>query len=199
MRQGSSMIMKNESPDDAELVLRCQKKDREAFGQLVTRHAGAILNVVARMVGNQADAQDLVQETFVSAFRSLPKFRADSRFSTWLHRIAINKTKDWLRGQSRKREREVENDESRDITQTVPDDRTPETELSQKQTAHYMEEAIQVLPPLYREAFILKHVEGLDYEEMTEILGVGRDTLKMRVYKARTQLCRDLDWMRDHL
>jgi RNA polymerase sigma-70 factor, ECF subfamily len=74
----------------------------------------------------------------------------------------------------------------------VAEERTPEHLLSQEQVAQELEQAIQRLPPLYREAFILKHVEGLSYEEMQEILGVSGDTLKMRVYKGRLQLSREL-------
>lgn len=74
----------------------------------------------------------------------------------------------------------------------VAEHRTPEALLSQQQVAQELEQAIQRLPPLYREAFVLKHVEGLNYEEMEQILGISSDTLKMRVYKGRLQLSRDL-------
>ncbi len=177
--------------DDAQLVARSLKQDQEAFGQLVDRHAAAIVNLAYRMVGNRAEAEDLAQETFLSAFKALSTFRADSKFSTWLYRIASNKCKDWLRvkrpGLS---QQDVDVDEVRDVH--VAEDRTPERLLSQQQVALELEQAIQRLPPLYREAFILKHVEGLSYEEMQEILGVNGDTLKMRVYKGRVQLSREL-------
>lgn len=180
-----------EGPDDAQLVARSLKQDHEAFGQLIDRHAGAIVNLAYRMVGNRAEAEDLAQETFLSAFKALSTFRADAKFSTWLYRIALNKCKDWLRvkrpGLS---QQDVDVDEVLDVH--VAEDRTPERLLSQQQVALELEQAIQRLPPLYREAFILKHVEGLSYEEMQEILGVNADTLKMRVYKGRVQLSREL-------
>ena len=138
-----------------------------------------------------AEAEDLAQETFLSAFKALSTFRADSKFSTWLYRIASNKCKDWLRvkhpGQA---QQDVDVEEMLDVH--VAEERTPEQLLSQQQVALELERAIQRLPPLYREAFILKHVEGLSYEEMQEILGVNGDTLKMRVYKGRVQLSREL-------
>lgn len=178
-------------PDDAQLIARSLKRDHEAFGLLIDRHAAAIINLAYRMVGNRAEAEDLAQETFLAAFKSLTTFRADSKFSTWLYRIASNKCKDWLRvkrpGQGL---HDVDVDESLDVH--VAEDRTPEHLLSQQQVALELEQAIQRLPPLYREAFILKHVEGLSYEEMQEILGVNGDTLKMRVYKGRLQLSREL-------
>ena len=177
--------------DDAQLVARSLKQDHEAFGRLIDRHAAVIVNLAYRMVGNRAEAEDLAQETFLSAFKALSTFRADSKFSTWLYRIASNKCKDWLRvkrpGQA---QQDVDVEEMLDVH--VAEERTPEQLLSQQQVALELEQAIQRLPPLYREAFILKHVEGLSYEEMQEILGVNGDTLKMRVYKGRVQLSREL-------
>lgn len=178
-------------PDDTQLVARSLKQDHEAFGQLIDRHASTIVNLAYRMIGNQAEAEDLAQEAFLAAFKALPTFRADAKFSTWLYRIASNKCKDWLRvkrpGQG---QYDVDADEQLDLH--VSEDRTPEDLLSQQQVAKELNQAIQRLPPLYREAFVLKHIEGLSYEEMEDILGVGGDTLKMRVYKGRVQLSREL-------
>ncbi|MFO0706591.1 MAG: sigma-70 family RNA polymerase sigma factor [Nitrospira sp.] len=177
--------------DDAQLVARSLRQDHEAFGLLIGRHAPAIVNLAYRMVGNRAEAEDLAQETFLAAFKALPAFRADAKFSTWLYRIATNKCKDWLRVKRPGQDRcDVDADESLDLH--VAEERTPEQVLTQQQVALELEQAIQRLPPLYREAFILKHVEGLSYEEMEEILGVSGDTLKMRVYKGRLQLSREL-------
>lgn len=178
-------------PDDAQLVARSLKQDHEVFGQLIDRHASRIINLAYRMVGNRAEAEDLAQETFLSAFKSLSTFRADSKFSTWLYRIATNKCKDWLRAKRPGLEpQDVDIDETLDIH--VMDEQTPERLLSQQQVAQELEQAIQRLPPLYREAFVMKHVEGMSYEEMEAILDVNSDTLKMRVYKGRLQLSRDL-------
>ena len=172
-------------------MARCLKQDQDAFGQLVERYATVIVNVAYRMVGDRTEAEDLAQETFVAAFKALPTFRAESKFSTWLYRIAVNKCKDWLRvkrpGQS---VHDVDIEEVFD--DRVVEERTPERLLSQQQVAARLDQAIQRLPPLYREAFVLKHVEGLSYEEMQEIVGVNVDTLKMRVYKGRLQLSREL-------
>lgn len=178
-------------PDDAQLVARSLKQDHEAFGQLIDRHASVIVNLAYRMVRNRAEAEDLAQEAFVAAFKALSTFRADSKFSTWLYRIASNKCKDWLRAKRPGMgQQDVDIDEVLDIH--VAEEQTPERLLSQQQVALELEQAIQRLPPLYREAFVLKHVEGLSYEEMEEILGVNGDTLKMRVYKGRLQLSREL-------
>lgn len=188
--------------DESALIVRCQQQDHQAFGHLIDRYGGIVLNVIARMIGNQTDAQDVAQETFVSAFKSIATFRADSRFSTWLHRIAVNKAKDYLRTQGRRQEREIfklTGDDGNDPIMDIADERTPEHGASDKQTAHHIEQAIQRLSPLYREAFVLKHVEGMEYEEMAQLLGVGRDVLKMRVYKARIKLSQELEWLKEDL
>ncbi|MEW6246506.1 MAG: sigma-70 family RNA polymerase sigma factor [Nitrospirota bacterium] len=179
------------APDEHELLARSLRRDSDAFGQLVERYASSIVSLAYRMVGERADAEDVAQETFLAAFKALPTFRADAGFSTWLYRIAMNKCKDWLRAR-RARQDSIEEEAQEAWAELAVDRVTPERALTQKQVADHLERAIQKLPPLYREAFVLKHVEGLDYEEMEQIVGVNRDTLKMRVYKARTRLCRAL-------
>lgn len=184
-------IDRQESAEEAKLIARSLKQDSDAFGQLIERYATVIVNLAYRMVGDRTEAEDLAQETFVAAFKSLSTFRAESKFSTWLYRIAANKCKDWLRvkrpGQG------VHDADGEDVLDDrMAEERTPERLLSQQQVAAQLDRAIQRLPPLYREAFVLKHVEGLSYEEMQEILSVNTDTLKMRVYKGRLQLSREL-------
>lgn len=185
----------HDDPNDTELVVRSLAQDHEAFGRLVDRYAPSIVNLAYRMVGNRTEAEDLAQETFLSAFKALPTFRSDAKFSTWLYRIASNKCMDWLRvkrpGQG---QYDLNADEHLDLH--IAEERTPEDVLSRQQVAQELDLAIQRLSPLYREAFILKHVEGLSYDEMEAILGVSGDTLKMRVYKGRVQLSRELTALR---
>jgi len=163
---------------------------------LVSRHARSILSVTSRMLGQTADAEDVAQETFVAAFRSLSRFQFDAKFSTWLYRIAVNKCTDALRA----RRPTVSLDQPADDDTTTAwqplDDATPEWELEQVELAWELDKGIEALPHMYRESFVLKHIEGLGYDEMSAILGVHRDTLKMRVYKARTLLCRSLAHLR---
>ena len=183
------------SLDDAALIRRSLGGDQEAFGVLVARHARSILSVTSRMLGPTADAEDVAQDTFVAAFKSLASFQFDARFSTWLYRIAVNKCTDALRA----RRPTVSLDETEDDhTQAwqATDEETPEWELEQVELAWELDKGIQALPDVYRESFVLRHIEGLGYDEMSAILGVHRDTLKMRVYKARTILCQSLGHLR---
>ncbi len=180
------------APDDAALVRASQRGDREAFGALVSRHAPCILRLTTRMLGPIADAEDVAQETFVAAYKALPDFTFDSKFTTWLYRIAVNKCKDSLRAR-RPGVFSLDAPEDDNATAWEPaDPTTPHLELEQVELAWELEKGIQALPPLYRESFVLRHIEGLGYDEMSAILGVHRDTLKMRVYKARTLLCQSL-------
>jgi len=176
--------------DDASLVRASLDGDREAFATLISRHAHSVLSVTTRMLG-PADAEDIAQETFVAAYKGLARFHFAAKFSTWLYRIAINKCHDVLRA---RRPGHISLDaggEDLSAWMATADD-APHRELEQIELAWELDRCIQSLPPLYRESFVLKHIEGLGYDEMSEILGTSRDTLKMRVYKARMLLCRSL-------
>jgi RNA polymerase sigma-70 factor (ECF subfamily) len=179
-------------PDDASLVRASLQGDQEAFAVLISRHAPAVFSVTTRMLGRAVDAEDVAQDTFVSAYKALPRFQFESKFSTWLYRIAVNKCTDVLRAR-RPGLVSLDSPDGEDAAVwPAIDDDTPHEELERVELASELERGIQALPPLYRESFVLKHVEGLGYDEMSDILGVPRDTLKMRVYKARTLLCRSL-------
>ena len=176
--------------DDVALVRASQRGDRDAFGALISRHASSIVSLTTRMLG-AADADDVAQETFVAAYKALAAFKFDAKFSTWLYRIGVNKCTDALRArQSAGASIDAAAGDGAAIE--VADHETPLWELEQSELAGELDRGIRALPDVYRESFILKHVEGLDYDEMSAILGVNRDTLKMRVYKARTLLCRSL-------
>ena len=157
---------------------------------LVSRHAHSVLSVTTRMLGT-ADAEDVAQETFVSAYKALPGFQFGAKFSTWLYRIAVNKCHDALRTR-RAGMVSLDSEDGAELAWKTLEDETPRRDLEQIELGWELDKSIQALPPLYRESFVLKHVEGLGYDEMSEILGINRDTLKMRVYKARTLLCRSL-------
>ena len=169
-----------------------QRGDRDAFGTLIARHAPAIMSVTTRMLGSASDAEDVAQETFVAAYKALARFQFDSTFRTWLYRIAMNKCTDSLRSRRPDTVSFDPGDEESVVAMAASDLETPQWEYEQGELAGQLDKSIQALPPLYRESFVLKHVEGLEYDEMSRILGVHRDTLKMRVYKARALLCRSL-------
>jgi RNA polymerase sigma-70 factor (ECF subfamily) len=179
--------------DDLALVRASQRGDRDAFGTLVSRHAARILTLTSRMLGSTGEAEDVAQDTFVAAYRSLAGFQHGARFSTWLYRIAVNKCHDALRARRPGTISIDADEESADaVALEIADGQTPLWELEQVELAWELDQAIGALPAVYRESFILKHIEGMEYDEMSEVLGINRDALKMRVYKARTLLCRSL-------
>lgn len=189
--------MRGERPaaEEAALVARAKQGDREAFSVLVESHASAVLTVAWRILGDRATAEDVAQETFLAACRGLPGFRADARFSTWLYRIAVNKCRDLQRSRTGDRHVALAGDDGEAALESAgmsSDHRTPEDRLLDEHRARLVAEALGRLSPVYREAFVLKHVEGLSYDEMAEVLGVESSTLRMRVYKARQELSRDL-------
>jgi RNA polymerase sigma-70 factor (ECF subfamily) len=179
-----------DSRDDDVLVRASQQGDRRAFETLVARHAQAILSVTSRMIGRGPDAEDVAQETFVAACRGLSRFRSDARFSTWLYGIALNKCRDVLRARKPALwlTADGDDDEQAAAAWAASGQASPDVALERTELSSELEQAIQALPPHYRESFVLRHIEGLEYDEMSAATGVARDTLKMRVYKARTLL-----------
>ena len=187
------MISTGTCPDEPALLERARGGDREAFAALVSHYASSMMSTAWRILGDKAEAEDVAQETFLAAYRALASFRAEARFSTWLYRIAVNKCRDRLRARAARPEVEPRGDTPPpEPVGESAEHRSPEALLLDKQRARRLEEALARLAPLYREAFVLRHVEGLSYEEMSEALGVDGGTLRMRVYKARAQLCREL-------
>ncbi len=188
--------MSGRCPDESALVSRAQRGDREAFSTLVEHYAPTVLSVAWRIVGDRTQADDVAQETFLAAFKSLRSFRAESRFSTWLYRIAVNKCRDAQRSHSVRRGVFTAMDDGDEgVVEPAGDSplhRTPEELLLERHRRHQLVDALRRLTPVYREAFVLKHVEGLDYDEMSDVLGVDGGTLRMRVYKARQELGREL-------
>jgi RNA polymerase sigma-70 factor (ECF subfamily) len=148
-----------------------------------------------RLLGNRADADDVAQQAFVDAFDALDRFRSDGRaraFSSWVLRIAINRSKDVLKSKKRTEEpldREIPADEA--VFAYAPP--TPEASAAGSQRRRRLEVALLRLPPKYREAIVLSDIEELSYEEMKAILRLPITTLKIRVVRARTMMRAYLD------
>ena len=176
-------------PDEAELVARARKGDYEAFETLVTQSEGRVYGHLMRLMGNPDDARDLLQETYLSAFRGLESFKGDSAFSTWIYRIATNHALMRLR---RKVPEEVEWDElqipshqelkNRNLTDWELD---PREALLRKELRGVLDAAIQALPPAYRAVVTLRDVEDLNTDETARILGISEGAVKTRLHRAR--------------
>lgn len=177
------------STDDQRLIAACRQGDTAAFGELVRRHQDRLYNVVYRLVGNAEDAQDVVQEAFLSAYQSLDGFKGDARFFTWLYRIAFNTAVSHKR-----RQRVIVSLDANRSRGGLPEplDCSEETRpgyaLEQADQERLVHEALQRLSPEHRAVLVLKDLEGQKYETMAEILQVPIGTIRSRLHRARLEL-----------
>lgn len=171
-------------PADEVLVLRARSGDRGAFEDLVRRHQDRIYRLALRLSGNTEDGADIAQETFVHAFTAIASFRGESSFSTWLYRIAVNLARDHRRSSVRRaRWMEPDGEVPRGERAAGPED--PESHALGEEMTRRLERAVEDLPEIYREAFVMRFVGRIPYEEMCTILNLPLPALKMRVHRAR--------------
>ncbi len=178
--------------DEAQLIDLARQGDFDAFAALVTSSQGKIYNHLLRMVGNPEDARDLLQESYLSAFRNLKSFQGGSAFSTWLYRIATNHALMKLR---RKNPETVGLDDLPVPTHEELKQRTitdweldPNQAMLRKEVRQVLDRAIQSLPPTYRSVALLRDVEDLSTAETAEVLGISEGAVKTRLHRARLAL-----------
>lgn len=175
---------------DQQLVERVQRGDKHAFDLLVIKYQRRLARLLSQFIRDQAEVEDIAQETFIKAYRSLSSFRGDSAFYTWLYRIGINTAKNFLVSQGRKvpttvngfDNEDAENFEGADALREM---NTPESELMGKQVAQIVNESLDALPEELRTAIILREIEGLGYEEIANIMGCPIGTVRSRIFRAR--------------
>lgn len=181
---------------DQELVERAQRGDKQAFGLLVQKYQRKLGRLLSRMIRDQSEVEDVVQEAFVKAYRALPNFRGDSAFYTWLYRIGINTAKNYLVAMGRRpqvvTEIEVEDAENYDSGAELRTTDTPETELMSKQVAQTVNDTVAALPEELRTAITLREIEGLSYEEIANLMGCPIGTVRSRIFRARETIAEKL-------
>ena len=170
--------------DDLALVERCRKGELGAFEELYRAHSGRLYSVALRMVGNPADADDLLQEIFLSAHRKLESFRGESSLGTWLYRLGVNLCLDYLRSRTG---RAVQVTDPLDDEPGLADPRGRGL-ADRAVTRMDLERALAHLPVGCRTAFVLHDVEGLEHREIGEVMGIAEGTSKSQVHKARLRL-----------
>lgn len=171
----------SEGPSDAQVVARVLSGEHEAFGLLIRRYEPGLLRYATRMLGSRDAAADAVAEGLVRAYRHLASCRDPTRLRTWLYRIVANRCKSHLG-------RRPTGDVSLDEAPPIADPGDNEAALEHAEELALVERALMTLSPEKREAFLLKHVEGMSYEEMAAATGERIPTLKMRVHRAREAL-----------
>jgi len=188
-----AMIQRND--DDLPLVRRAREGDFAAFEALVGRYERRIYGLARRIVGQVQDAEEVVQQTFLSVIEHLKEFREEALFSTWLLRIATNHALALLRKRSQQRTVPLADDRAEDPDEGVPHPEyiaqwreTPEELASRHETRRLLDEAVAQLDEKYRLVFLLRDVEGLSTNETTEALGISTANVKVRLLRARLML-----------
>lgn len=179
---------------DEELVARTVAGDADSFNQLMHRWERPIYALAYRVIGRDEDARDVCQEAFLRAFRALPGFKGEAKFSSWLYRITLNLCRDWIRRQ--KRTPVVLAPEGVDIVELASEQgpvESIEDLVARKQLSTTVGEAMQHLPEEQRTAIILKEYHGLTFQEIAELQGCPLSTVKTRLYQGLSVLRRQLD------
>jgi RNA polymerase sigma-70 factor (ECF subfamily) len=177
--------------DEGQLVERSKAGDRLAFEELVRRHADRLYAVVLRFVADADEAEEVTQETFLRAWRSIEKFELRSRFFTWLYRIGINEAK--RRAERRPPGGTVSSIEDSPIEEAPDWSEAPERRAERANLRKVLEEAVRALPLEYRAPLILRDVEGLSTEEACEVMELGEAAFKSRLHRARLAVRRAVD------
>src|SRR5678815_1824562 len=183
-------------PDVSELdlVKRCQNGDSGAFDQLVSRYRTRVFCMIYNMVHNEQDAWDLAQDSFLKAWKSIARFRGQSSFYTWMYRIVMNVTIDWLRkkqvrGAGAEFDDAIQLKEIDPASRTVPHaDALPHEHMEHQEIRGRIDAAIEQLSPEHRAVILMKEIEGMQYNEIAESLGCSIGTVMSRLFYARKKL-----------
>jgi len=181
---------------EAELLKALREGREEAFETLVRAHSGRMLSVCRRILRNDEEAKDAVQEAFVSAFRGLSSFEGASLLGTWLHRIAVNASLMRLRSKKRRPEESID-----ELLPTFRDDGHARVEprdfspsalqlVESRETREFVRGCVDRLPEIYRVVLLLRDIEEMDTSEAAEVLGVSEGVVKVRLHRARHALRR---------
>ena len=181
---------------DQKLVEKAQRGDKKAFGMLVEKYQRRLNRLLSRMVRDQSEIEDIVQDSFIKAYRAINNFRGDSAFYTWLYRIGINTAKNHLvkLGKRPKAMNEVDIEEIENF-EDAPDLRnheTPESTMMSSEIVASVNQTIATLPNELREAISLREMDGLSYEEIADLMNCPIGTVRSRIFRAREVIAEKL-------
>lgn len=193
LQDNLSLVTRNPAESSREvdyaLVLRVQRGDKQAFGLLVDKYQRKLWRLLSRIIRNSSEIDDVVQESFIKAYRALPGFRGDSAFYTWLYRIGINTAKNHLiaRGKqpSVSTDIEVEDAENFEDGNELRTMETPESTMMAQEMAQTVNDAVESLPEDLRTAITLRELDGLSYEEIATAMACPIGTVRSRIFRAR--------------
>lgn len=188
--------MGSDVESDLELVKRVQAGDKQAFNSLVTKYQYKLVKLVGRYLRDSHEVLDVVQETFIKAYRALPNFRGDSAFYTWLYRIAVNTAKNHTIAKGRRPpDNDIETSEAEfiDGRPGLKETDSPERQLLGEEIEHKVFEVIDSLPKELRMAIMLRELEGLSYDEIAHVMGCPVGTVRSRIFRAREAVDRAIE------
>ncbi len=188
--------MTPESSDEQSLIDRAREGDADAYGELVGRHQDRIYNAACYLLGDREQARDITQEVFVRAYEKLEGFRGDAKFYTWLYSIMLNMVRNVWRKRSRRStmvrlDKERSDDETGAVDPPSPRNGPFET-LDRRDRAERVREGIERLEESRKEIIVLRDIEGLSYEQISDIMELPMGTVKSRLYRARRRLKEEL-------
>jgi RNA polymerase sigma-70 factor (ECF subfamily) len=180
-------------PDDLRLVEGLREGSERSYEDLIGRFQQPVYTLALRLLNDQSEASDVVQEVFLKVFRNIGSFRGQSTLKTWIYRITVNEAHNARRWFFRHRRREVELDtnpeEARNWKEIIPDRSRSPFEVAFEREQHVMiEAALEKINPIFREAVVLRDITDLAYEEIAEVLGVSLGTVKSRILRGREAL-----------
>jgi len=179
---------------DEELVARSRGGDHESFNQLILRWERPIYALAYRVIGREEEARDVCQEAFLRAFRALPGFKGQAKFSSWLYRITLNLCRDWIRRHRRAPVSQMPEDtDPLELAAAVGPVETIEDLAARRELTLVVEKAMEFLPEEQRTAIILKEYHGLTFQEIADLQGCPLSTVKTRLYQGLTVLRRQLE------
>lgn len=171
--------------EENECIARAQRGEVAAFSELVARYQDRIYRFLVRLTRSLDDALELTQETFLSAYQALARWRPEARFTTWLFRIARNQAFDWLRRNKRVEFVALGDEQDVGFADPAP---TPDVTLESVQRLRQLERALARLPTEHREILLLREIEAMSYEDIAEVLDIRLGTVKSRIARARAGL-----------
>lgn len=181
---------------DQQLVEKAQQGDHHAFDLLVVKYQRRLARLLSRFIKDEHEVNDVVQESFIKAYRALPSFRGESAFYTWLYRISINTAKNFLANSNKRpiTSSDIANSDGEvlDVAEQIADDLTPEAELMNRQILETVESAVAKLPEDLRRAITLREIDGLSYEEIASVMECPIGTVRSRIFRAREVIAADL-------
>ena len=181
---------------DQKLVEKSQRGDKKAFSMLVEKYQRRLTRLLSRMVRDQSEIEDIVQDSFIKAYRAINNFRGDSAFYTWLYRIGINTAKNHLIKLGKRpkamNDIEIEEIENFEDAQDLRNLETPENSMATKEIIASVNQTIETLPDELKEAIQLREIDGLSYEEISDLMNCPIGTVRSRIFRAREAIAEKL-------